>query len=925
MTTTKTVIANTLSSSLSTIYTNSTGSDAILKALNVTGTGDPSVVNMTPSADQWSFFGSSYNITVPYADGASYGFGVPIIIKLSTDRLMLIWLPHYMHQGGQNDFMGGGLIHTQIVEYQTDKYVAGPIVNVILPTQSFSAATYSLRSIPSGLGATYGQPCMKGVALSSTKVAIAYRQGSVFRLMRLPITGNIVDVSNIASLDLTGASYFNTTTSGAFDIRHVAGNANKVIVGGYSTTNFLVQAYNIPDTGAISNATTATSTGITAALQPFAIGNLNKTATSNITYYAAVGGSSATAGSIILMSYNSSTDVLATVGAAASISGSTQWAGFEVGCVSTGTSVNGVVAATSTGATTTVTFYRQTSSTAASGTSATLTLQSSLARSIQTVHNWGDERVVFTGDTMIVSYDSAGTSSTLLPTTLTTSNVRHYGLFYPFDSRPLQNYYDPASIRADSVPQYLARVGTTSTTDVGDFDFTGNYFPWGYDYGIGYAWSNAANCWFAISGGRIYSLSSTGKVLDEVSLFSLSSTFNYLYQSRQITVTQSGKIIFIVDYGFNTGATTYDIVTAWNNYSSATLIGASTLPVTSPYGLSKTALASPQQTFTNGFLPVSLVSFTDYSGTERAIAIYLAVVGTVATHYTLWTDNSWISTFAATSMGTTTTSTHNVGHRVNLRLLQDTPCSAAFPQGRWRLIGYSGTNSQANMYSIYLTDPYAPSSFGSLGASVSLFSATHGYAFYHSVGDNYNVAASFDPTAGFNKVRIFASSRGRLSLGTRGWYPVANVPNSQYVSVETSKFNYSVAAHNTSGANNVGRVYVFTDASLNNPVATITSGNGTAVWTHTMPNKLSVAAFSANTTANIGNTYTTHSMPDTLKFYAAVTDGSNTFYINNGQALASNGFFRSNDTYALPNGYSLRLSTEVSNNFSAMATIIEEV
>lgn len=927
MTTTRAIIANTTSSTLSTIYTNSTGNDALLKALNITGSGDPSIVNMTPTGDTWTYIGSSVNPILATAASSGSGFGVPIIIKISADRIMLIWLPNFTHQGGLNDYMGGGLIHTQILEYQTDRYMAGPIVNVLLPAQLFNAATYSLRSVPSGMsGLTYGQTCLKGIALSTTKVAIAIRQGSSFFLMRLPIVGNAVDVPNVANLSLTGASNFNTTTSAGFDIDNVPGNANKVLVGGYGTSNYLVQAYNIPDTGAITNATSAINTGITSAIQPFAMGLLNKTATSNTNYYAAVGGSSATAGSIILISYNSSTDVLATVGAAASISGSTQWSGFEVHSVSTGTNVNGVVAAMSTGVTNAITFYQQTSSTAASSTSTSLTLQSSVARALHASHNWGDERAIFTGDSMCVCFDSAGVSTNLLPTTLTSSAVRYHALFFPFDSRPLQNFYDPATVRVDNVTQYIGRVGMTSTTDVGEFEYTSNYLPWGHDYGAGFAWSAAANCWFAAQGGRIYALSATGKVLDEVSLYNFSTTFNYIYQCKHLCVTPSGKLILIIDYAQGSIAgSNYDNHNTWNNYS-ATLYGCSTLPITSQYGLSKTALASPTTSFTSGFMVTSLVPFVDFAGTERAILIYLGVVATPATYYALWNDNTWTNTGTAISgPGTTTTGSWNVGYRPQLKVIQDTPASQAWPQGRWRLLGYNGTNSQANMYTMYLYAAVTPGNFGSWSQETAIGTLTHGYGISYNVGENFEVAAFQDPGAGWNRVKIFASSRGRLTFGGRGWWPVANVPNCNYVTVATSKFNYSVAAHNSSGANNIGRVYVFTDASIANPVATITAANGYGSWVHTTTNRLSVSAYNANATANISNTYTTHGSPDNLKFYATIGTNSNTFYINNGQSLASNGFFRSSDTYVIPNGYSLKISAEVANNFSAMATIIEEV
>ena len=944
MTTTKSVISNNISTTLSSIYTNSSGGNAVLKSLNIDGVADAMLPNPTftsvTGADEWTHFGSAI---MPLNIGASTnntGFGIPIVVKLSADRLLLIWLPNGTHMGGTVDYMGGNTIHTQIVEYQSNpgRYVAGPIVNVILPTASFNANSYSLRSNPVNASAGgYGQPLMKGVALSATKVVIAYRLGSAFRIMRLNIVGNAVDLSTIANLDLTGASYFNTTTDYAFDINHVPGSSTKVLVGGASAVNWSIQAYNIPDTGALSSATSLVSIGVAISAYPFAFGNIVRDASANLTYYTVAATTAATTGSLINMSYNSSTDSLTTSGAAQAITVSTGWAGIEVQSLSTGTNINGVVAVTDSGATSSIAFYRQNSSSAATAAlTSTLTLQSSVARSLQSSYNWGDERVIFSGDSMHVVYDSAGTSTNLIPTTLSTDTSRYHSVIYPFDSRPLYNAFDPNTVRTQAVTQLYARVGMTTSTDVGSLEFNANYMPWGHDYGNNYQWSTPANCWVVASYDKIYTLDTNGVVLDEVSLYQLNSTFNAYYSCKYLTVTPSGKIIMVLDYLIGThggGGTGYQMTSLWSALSAGNVYGASTIPLTSPYMLSKISLASTPVILanSNAFLPCCLTSFVDYSGTERAVALMISVVATPATHIHTWADNSWAATgsFYITSVGTTTAGAWNTGWKPQLRIIQDTPCSSAYPFGLWRIVGSQGTNTLANYRSLGASAPLPFGSFTSLNTGTNALTSNipTGYAISFRQSDNIQVAAVYDNSI-FN-ARIWASVRGRLTYAAQGWYNTANNINLAYVSAQTTKFNYSVAMNNVTGNTGNGRAYVFSEANVNAPIANVSTAaaNSHGVFTHDVQNRLTVALFSNTATTNTRNTWTTVGVTDYSRVYVAIVDvaNNNVFYVNNGQYLSSNGYFRSTDTYLIPNGYSLQLRSEVANSFTAMATVVEEI
>ena len=970
MSTTRSVITRNLSTTSTAVYTNTSGGTSVLKSLNVNGGADPATLTTAAGASEWSFFGSNLNplIQDSSANGVSSGsfnFGIPYPVQLSADRVLLIYLPHYMHLGGANDFMTGNIVHTQIVEYTGSLYRAGPIVNVTLPTTVYAAATAilsttNLWTLPATTPGTtqtmtggYGQSNFRAVALSSTKVVCAYRVGTAFRLVRLNISGNAVDLSTVANVDLTGASYFNLTTAGAYDLAKVPGATTKVLVAGYTATNWSVQAINIPDTGALSNASALFSTTIAASLAGgCTIAPMAKTAVSNSNAYIFAGATSATNVNAAIVTYNSSTDALAVSGSTQSYPRTTQITGIQAVCLSTDATANAVLAMTDSGAPSLINFRRHTSLTqvnlAANG-EGTFALQHATTKSIVMGFNWGDERAVFTGETgLCVSYDSAGVSTNITPATETTNTQRFLQMWIPFNSRPLYNMWDPASIRRERVAQWYSRTNITSSTSAGTHTATGNYFPWGHDYGGQYCWNEQTSTWIVGSYGRLYNLNASGVIVDEISLYQLSTTLNYTKNIKQVQVLPSGKILLAIEtyYGVQPG---YETHKSWTSMTGGTpILLIATTPHTILNKLQRISLSAPIFTCPSGMFAFHMTQFqaappagspSNTQGEERAICLWMKT--TSATVGETWNsqfyNGAWYLGLPNGNFPWALNGTHCYGHRgANLKLIQDTPAdNNTFPTGLWRMLGAQLFQNSAQMQYICISNnPLPATNIESLNRDEVLSSATHAYGyamtFKVSPGGRTQVAAMYDnATSGyantFTTIRIWSSTGGHLNHTLGFWPATGNGVNTnlKFASVAVGKFGFAVGYCNTDSTSNLATVaYVFTSSNPNTPVATLTPASGHGYVTTNQVDKLRFSVYGTSVDA----LYTQAGVNDTVQFYANLFDGTNEFPLNPGQTMSSNdtASYRSNDTYFIPNNYSLRLRADTPNSLHSLVTLVEE-
>jgi hypothetical protein len=943
-TTTKAVITGKVPDTLSAVYTNNTNTGAELTDININGVGDITEFSTDTGGSGWTFFGNSINPLVQANAASSTGFGTPYPVELSNNRVLIFFLPHFQHRGGEGqDFFDGNKVHCQILEYQTNKYVAGPITTVELPTSPFTDTVYSLWSRPNNMLGAIGNNCWKAVALTPNKVAVVYRVRGQFRLVRFTITGNTVDFAT-SDLDLTGPTFFNTVNSTAFAIDTVPGDTNKVVVGGEAPSNFSIQAFNVPDTGPLSSATGLTATGIPTSNHHFGLSRMVKTPTANVTPYLIAAATSATARSAVIFNFNSATNTFTISGTIQALpAAASQHTGLECACMSSDTSVNAVIAATDTGNAVNISFFRQTSDSSINNTPTSLSLQHSTAKGIVEHHQWGDERVVFTGDTgLLVVYDSAGTATNLLPATETINTNRYLQQWIPFISRPLYNLQDQAQVFTERTTHWISRTnngtatGTVSTTgtDVGVSTLEGNYFPYGFDYGLGYAWNEQANCWIIGQGGRLYSLDTDGVIRSEISVFNLSPLLNWEYSVRQVGCTPSGRILFNCEYRsgtFGGGAT--NCWNTWNNFSGIMYVQ-TTNPVLTPEGLANTVLEDGPTNISQRF-SCNLVTFVEGNVNRTERAVLLTINTSPTGQLAQWTQGTGWANTGATSIPTTTDgSAWHRGFNPNFRIIQDTPVSAASPRGLWRIIGSVGLNTSANYRLGGFSNPADITVPSGMSTSTNIFDNTQTSTFGYSLGysryasgdrASVEVITMYDQTRGVN--RVWSSINGRLR-NARGYFPTAlNLDlNRRYAKPIATKFGFSVIYQNTSVNNGTGIAVIWDTINPVEPRFTHTTnvGSGQIIsypiskvqWQHVGD--------------NVDITYSVSGIPDDVKLFVVLDDNSgNAFSLNEGQVLnivvSNEALFRSVENYSIPPGFSIKLRADTPNSLSTMLTIKENL
>jgi hypothetical protein len=927
MTTTKAIITASIPTDVTTVYTNSSTGGAVLKSINLNGIADTTVIQENADALEWSYFGSPLNVFCPASYAA--GFGAPHTVQLSDDRILLLYLPHFLHYGHALDYMGGDQLHAQICEYQTNKYVAGPITNVQMPTAEFNSSNYNLYTAPTSksVGSYYGSTLFKAIALSSTVVVCAYRLGTSFRLFRLTITGNTVNTTDVigSQIDLTGTNFFNTTTAGDFELAPVRGDTTKVIVGGYNTSNWSLQAFNVPLTGAITSASSLFSTNITSTLFHFSFAPTTKTEVSGVTTYcvATMAGTSTITNQLV--SFTRATNAFALVGTAVTYTRSNIIYGLLVGCLSTGTNHNAVIAVTDA-ASGNIGFYNQTSGTqaVAAGVATSFALNHNSAnRSLQKAYNWGDERVVFVGQSnTIVGYNSAGVATNLILSTDTTYAGNIQNLWFPFNSRPLYTFYSngtPENIGA----QYFSRKLVTSSTNFGVRQDFGNYFAYGHDYDSRqYAWSETANCWMVGCGTRIYALSTTGVVLGETTTYVLNNNINYLWIIRDLTVTASGIIIFAVDYGGMGYGPNYHINSRWDGLSNNLVISTTNAAVTDPK-----ALVSASSTYNNvsGFLCGKFHNFVNFAGVEVSYYIYYNAPSNPYISVAKIVGGVYSTTIQVGGGGTAGGNAWFYGVKGNHRLFLCVPPTSTNTEGQWRIIGpYAWSTAANTAYLGCSSTPYAYASFGSMNFSQTSLNTTtqntNAYGIAGNTNKNFSIAVAYDPNITSHRI-LYSNVNIYPSTNTNTAFLPSTDAATKYYKVRTSKYGATISLNNTTNSNAVPITYVYDTQGTLDPRITLTGTTGAGTVNNALVDKVNFTVYSAG----VNKRYTITGPLETAKVSVFVTNSGTDFTVTKAQALLAGGTYRTTDTYLIPAGASVKLQSDTAISISSLLTIVEEV
>ncbi len=942
----KAVVVTPTTTALTTVYTNTSGVGAELKAVNISGQQNNTTLNTVASgASEWSFFGANINTLIGAQSEGSYGFGEPYPVQLSDNRVLIFFLPHFQHRGGDSDFFSGTMIHTQILEYQTaggSKYVAGPIQNHTLPGTMFQDTSYSLWSAPESIygSGTMGERCWQAVALTSTKVAAAVRIRGQFWLMRFTITGNTVD-HTVTSLDLTVAAAMNSSTAYPFAMETVPGNTNQVIIAAADASNWTVQSHNVPNSGALSISSlkqTLWSHG--SYMHSIGMAKMVKTATGTTVPYCFAAPTSTTASNGVVYNYDNAAFTWTIQGTNQSLTGiSTNHTGFLGACLSTGTGVSAVIC-TTTGSGAgdgVVTFYRQLSSAGFSTTRQSLTTQHTTYKAPTERFQWGDERAVFTGHYgMLVSYDSAGTATTLLTNQETTNTSRWRPHWFPFNSRPLYTYYDDQTVQANFNVAYVARTGMTSSINLGAATLTENYLPFGHDYGRGYAWNEQASCWIVTQGGRLYALSTDGVIQGEQRLYDMSQTLNYLQRAREVQVTPTGRILFSSDYALGIHvSTSYSNSASWSSHSQ-TLYLMVTEPCTTPQLLSSIKLQQAPNNV-SGVVSGNMTYFTEQTTatttTEMAYFFYPYTVN--SNMYISWFNGTtWQGAAYSTSISIGSSASYTRGWNVNQRMIQYGPCTVPVPRGTWVIVGSYNYNSQSNHRYSGMSVPYAFGSFGSFSTTSYALdtnaTVTEGWGITGSTHmgqrSGVQIAAMYEETN--TRVRIWASFNGRMPE-FRGIYVSGyGDSNHRWPQIAATKFGYTIAFQNTARTDQTATALVWDTVDTRTPKATVTLSSGSGWFTLNKYNKNQMTVYNTTGVTTTNNTYSIYGLPDDIRFYIALDDNAgNVFYLNNGQSLSPvdifTGLFRSDVAYQIPNGSSLKVAVDTPNTVQVLLSLLE--
>lgn len=958
MTTTKSIIVSPIPTTNTQVYLNNSGKGAVLKSLNINSIVDSSLKNKTESSteSEWSFIGSNINPLVSASASTGTGFGVPYPIQLSNNRVLLISLPHFQHQGGALDYFSGNLLHTQIVEYRQDpitqdsRYVCGPIVNIALADAPFTSSTYSLWSLPNSMTSAYGQSCFKGFAINQNTVIFAYRINGLFRLYRLKIDPNTNYVNNITVANYNLGNDFTTAVGStyAFDICKFPGSTSDQTVTNNTSIHKIVvlastgggtlsaSTYAIDDTPNTIIKTGTISTSITPSswTLPLTIAPLYAKTTSNTANFTVAAATSITSISIgnITIEHKSSTTLSDTGSSAtpATYTISSNCYGLEAACVSSSaTDANSVVALINAGATSYTTFFKQTSTTPSTSNPINVTSQHTSAKGIYCHFNWGDTKSVFIGESQELVVWDAGTANgyNLISSTTDSTNTDRAQLqWFPFNDRPIYTFYDSNNTNKNRVCQYYSRTGMNSLNPIGNITYDKNYLPYGHDYGVGYTFNEQVNGYIVPKGGIIYALDKYGVVRGETSLNYLwqanigtGSTSNYVMNINQCLADETGKIYFVagVNYGVTPSAACWQ---TYDNFYNAMYCFVTNPLNTTLYDISKlnivTTAQNTQPTAITGFLPISLLGEYIDGKMLRAHLLHLITIANPTLSITTIEQDGYIlSTSTNVSGGATGSSAWLVGYRSNYRLIPDYQNNSPY----WRIVGSLGINTLANYTNFGISPlPYDRYNFGSLTCGKTLTANTStvspGYGIASTQSSRISGAVVYDNTSlpiNYSCPRLFYSIDGRLVPNYTFGYMTIPLANNKFINLTSSKQAMVMNCMNTANTKSPAYIYTFDTVNTSN-TKSFSNGSIIMVGGNISPNA-NVSGNTLPTGSGYVNSYLTDKQTirlysDTINTSISATSGNDTAKITISLVDSSNNAFYLTPVTGQP--YSTNITTQ---------------
>lgn len=896
------------------VYKNLTGTrQAVLKALNAFAAGDGAYSTATGASD-WNFFGQ-----VPLApyigSNDSAGHGQFYSIRLTTDTVLTFFTSHYL-MGGSGQGPAASVLHAQIQQYQSGKYVCGPITTINLGQSPFPIGN-GIHSKPSS--ATPQIPGVKAIALTPTKVALLIMpiNSQAPMLYNVGITGNRVNaVDATLGLNMASASAFNLAQN-VMDLEVVPGNTDKVMVLGTMTGTILgLLAFNMLDSAAPTAAGTVYNTGITASGYGSALSLHRK---SDPTYVIA-GAISATAISARLASFTDSNNTYSSIGAVTPVvTGLTGVAGVQAACLSTGSTYNSAIFYCDTGANTLMYSVPQQSGAAIQTTVNNLNLaMGGSNRCIHRVTRWTDEKVfVSLGCNGLVGYNSSHVATNLFTGTYAINSPVAYGpTVFPFDTAPasfvnnFSTYYSTFNV---------AWTGATST-NFGTMVNANIYVPVGFPSGRAYAYSDVAKCWFVGHGAKIFAVDDTGTVLAE---YKITATNEDNYLIKSVTVSPNGYLIFGVDQV----GTYCTVAVGWGSLHSSLSqirVGICTTALTA--GASLATAAFTMLTANGGTYPVlaDLYAYLDANNVERLLVISNHYNGTstyrefYSVFYNVATRAQTVSTTQVTNTGQT--ATLHAGLYCHTYVFPQTAPSSSAPDGVVRVIGggYAGGTATSIYYSASVT---LSSTNGSANNQLYPGTGLAGFGFLAvSFAQRLRVMAH---TVGTTQLRVSVSFNGN----SINWAPsdIITVPTGTVdaPALACNNFMWALGMNSTTAGSRVsyGRLYRGADG-LAAPSVSYTgtaTPNGLVTVKRVGGSSISLFAPGVDVIASGGST----AAP---KLFLSLSDGVNDFPINGaaGNLISTGTPYRSTDTYHVPPGYSIKLRADLPLAVDTLLTVLEE-
>lgn len=893
----KAIISKNVGSTLTAAYTNSTGQDAALKAFNVNHIGNATeIASVTPAGGTSGFLGNS----VPFIDFSGSGRGIPYCVKLTDNKLLLLTNVNYLYNSSDL-FVEAEVVEwtgTQYVNYQTTR------LNANIGALVFNGANATGLQI-------------NGVALTDSKVALVFNSN----LYVLTITNNVVD-STLQSVAVN--SIFNNI---ATKIAPVPGNTNKVVLYGVSGANYVLQAYNVP-TGSAPTVAGSTQTVMAySGGMPFDFCLHRRT---DPTYFCA-GGTNSTSFSGSILTFNDSTNAWTVAAATTQITATN--IGSTVPLITVPLSTDGsssyytaVIMGNTLSSGGDLRVFAQTSGTSISTTLTTSTNSTSNQRNGNVplyYYNLGSRKaLICSAANGVYGYSDAG-SLTNLMSSAGQEDIVAPNLVLPFSDRPL--YY--VSGTSSAYANLMGRTGLTDT-GFGTFTTTGNYIAYGQPNGKSYAWSDSANCWFAVQGETLYALSITGEILAELKL-NIKLGNSDRMTCKVISIAPDGRIGILSDsYGVGTQSV-YSLsgtVSASVQLCFFTLVRVSGTGagITSPSQLVSSAVANTQFTSTSSPRKAGdLLLYVDSGGVTRYLTVGWGNAGTTSQ----FTASTGTVAAPATVVNSATFSTGNTSpdaYYTNAQLFLTSPTVSGSADPNVIYIGssFAATASNKTGFLSYTTTPVVatnPSNGAGIITVTTLGnSLTESYIPCVSRSQS-GMSAVFGGTPNTNSLYLWLSMNN-----------TALVSNYTISSMTGALKPFVLAVNNmtaiTNGASGTSAITPFVQywASVGTtPAVTLnaTSSTASSVNMTRAPDKysISVNGFGLNATyAAYGQQNTTFTM--------AINNGTDDFYVTPvaGTSILIGNQYRNTDVYYVPAGGSVKIQAGIPRQMDVMLEVLEQ-